>query len=70
VLLATATDPFATSAQRLLGDARHDARRATLEQWGVALALGDDATVERVVRQSRTDRIWLAASGQLGTMLG
>jgi hypothetical protein len=45
-------------------------RRETLEHWGEALVRGDDEAVARLVRQSRMDRIWISASGQLGTMLG
>jgi hypothetical protein len=45
-------------------------RRDTIDHWTTALASGDAAAVERLVRQSRIDRIWVAASGQLGEMLG
>ncbi len=47
-----------------------DRRRETIGHWTAALARGDDAAVERLVRQSRIDRIWVGVSGQLGTMLG
>jgi hypothetical protein len=49
---------------------RLNSRRDTLDHWSAALARGDDAAVERLVQQSRIDRIWVAASGQLGPMLG
>jgi hypothetical protein len=42
----------------------------TLTQWGVALEQGDEDEVARLVRQSRADRLVVATSGQLGTMLG
>jgi hypothetical protein len=49
---------------------RIGSQRDTLDLWIAAFARGDDAEVRRLVRQSRSDRIWVAASGQLGTMLG
>ena len=49
---------------------RPDTRRETIDLWSAALARGDDAEVDRLVRQSHVDRCWIAASGQLGTMLG
>jgi hypothetical protein len=61
--------PTASSAELNLVD-RPDPRRAALDHWGAALARGDHAEVERLVRQSRIDREWTAASGQLGSMLG
>jgi hypothetical protein len=42
----------------------------TLARWGVALEQGDEDEVARLVRQSRADRLEVATSGQLGTMLG
>jgi len=47
-----------------------DPRRQNLAHWGAALERGDQAEVDRLVRQSRLDHSWIAASGQLGTMLG
>ena len=47
-----------------------DPRCNTVELWSAALARRDGAEVDRLVRQSRVDRICAAASGQLGTMLG
>lgn len=52
-----------------LGVGRADPRRATLDRWSAALARGDDAEVDRLVRQSRMDRAWVAASGQIGAMV-
>jgi hypothetical protein len=52
------------------GDDRLDSQRDTIDRWSAALARGDDAEVRRLVSQSRSDRMWVAASGQLGTMLG
>jgi hypothetical protein len=51
-------------------DGRSDSQRDTIDLWTAALVCGDDAAVRRLVRQSRDDRMWAAASGQLGTMLG
>ncbi len=50
--------------------AHRDPRRQNLAQWEAALERGDHAEVDRLVRQSRLDRSWIAASGQLGMMLG
>jgi hypothetical protein len=47
-----------------------DVRRDTIDRWSAAFARGDTDEVARLVRQSRTDHVWLAASGQLGPMLG
>ena len=47
-----------------------DPRRDAIDRWGAALARGDGIEVDRLVRQSRVARIWVAASGQLGEMLG
>ena len=47
-----------------------DPRRDTIDRWSAALARGDDAEVDRLVRRSRMDRVLTAATGQLGTMLG
>jgi hypothetical protein len=47
-----------------------DVRRDTIDRWSAAFARGDADEVARLVRQSRTDHVWLAASGQLGPMLG
>jgi hypothetical protein len=52
------------SAERL------DSHRQAIDQWSTALARGDHAEVDRLVRQSRLDRGWAAASGRLGAMLG
>lgn len=49
---------------------RLDRRRDIIDHWSEALARGDDAAVERLVRQSRIDRSWVAASGQFGALLG
>jgi hypothetical protein len=70
MVMATATAALATSVPPLAANTRLESRSDTLEHWGAALARGDEAAVDRVVRQSRADRIWLAASGQLGPMLG
>jgi hypothetical protein len=58
-------DPAVDSAVELV-----DARRDTIDRWSAAFARGDDDEVARLVRQSRTDHVWVAASGQLGPMLG
>lgn len=42
-------------------------RRNILDRWSAALARGDDAEVDRLVQQSRTDRVRVAAE-QLGTI--
>lgn len=47
-----------------------DTRRDTIDRWSAAFARGDDAEVDRLVRQSRIDRAWVVASGELGAMLG
>lgn len=47
-------------------DPRHDA----IDRWGVALTEHDDVEVDRLVRQSRADRVEGATSGRLGPMLG
>ena len=44
--------------------------KAMIDRWGAALGLGDDVEVERLVCQSRADRVDAATSGLLGTMLG
>jgi hypothetical protein len=46
------------------------ARSGALHRWRAALARGDGAEVERLVQQSHADRVAIAASGQLGAMLG
>jgi len=45
-------------------DPRHDA----IDRWGVALAEHDDVEVDRLVRQSRADRVEGATFGRLGPM--
>lgn len=45
-----------------------DPRRDTLDRWSAALARRDDAEVNRLVRQSRTDPMRLLASEQVGAM--
>lgn len=65
---ATSVAPMESGLDR--GVNRLDPRRDTIDRWSAALARGDDAEVDRLVRQSRIDRVWVAASGQLGTMLG
>ena len=64
----TSVAPMESGLHR--GVNRLDPRRETIDRWSAALARGDDAEVDRLVRQSRIDRVWVAASGQLGTMLG
>ena len=61
-----------SSASSMLrdGGSLPHARRDSIDAWCAAVACRDDAEVERLVRQSRVDRIWDAASGQLGTMVG
>lgn len=49
---------------------RVDLQRELFENWRAALARGDDAEVDRLVRQSRIERVWAAASGPLDAMLG
>ncbi len=48
----------------------HDARRDAVDRWRVALAEHDDDEVERLVQQSRADRVEGATSGRLGAWLG
>jgi chromosome condensin MukBEF MukE localization factor len=43
--------------------------QAAIDRWGAALQQGDDEEVDRLVRQSRADRVEAAMSGQLGTMV-
>lgn len=54
----------------LLRDETLQARRATIEQWGVALGQGDDKEVDRLVQKSRAARVETATSGLMGTMIG
>jgi hypothetical protein len=69
--MAPFTDSLARPAVQILGDeVAHFGHRDAIHHWGEALARGDGAGVERWVRQSRIDIVWLAASGQLGAMLG
>jgi hypothetical protein len=44
-------------------------RRNALDCWGAALARGDVAEVDRLVRQSRIDRLHVG-SERLGTLSG
>lgn len=62
--------PAALPPSASAGTDRLSSPRNTLDHWGAALARGDDAEVDRLVRQSRIDRDGVAASGQLGKMLG
>jgi hypothetical protein len=68
----TMSRPVAAIAGQLLdgGGSLPHARRDTIDAWCAAVACRDDAEVERLVRQSRVDRMWDAASGQLGMMVG
>jgi hypothetical protein len=47
-----------------------EARRAVIDHWSEALDHGDDVEVERLVCQSRSDRVDAATSGLLGLVLG
>ena len=51
------------------GGVRVDPRHDTIGRWSAALARGDEAEVDRLVRQSRIDRAWVATSGQIGAMV-
>jgi hypothetical protein len=47
-----------------------DPRLDAIDRWGAALAEHDDVEVDRLVRQSRADRVEGATAGRFGTMLG
>ena len=47
-----------------------DPRLDVIDRWRVALSQHDDDEVDRLVRQSRADRVEGATSGRLGLMLG
>ena len=47
-----------------------DPRLDAIDRWGAALTQHDDVEVDRLVRQSRADRVESATAGRLGTMLG
>ncbi len=49
---------------------RRTPRRVAIDRWSEALARGDDIEADRLVRQSRIDRVGIAATGQLGVMVG
>lgn len=45
-------------------------RRIVLDHWGAALARGDAAEVNRLVLQSRSDRVRPGTIAPLGALLG
>lgn len=47
-----------------------DPRLDAIDRWGAALAQHDDVEVDRLVRQSRADRVEGATAGRFGRMLG
>lgn len=76
--MVTATAPYSAPPFGILmgdhlggiGGDRLDVPPRPIDLWIAALARGDDAEVDRLVRQSRVDRLWAAAYGQLGVTVG